>query len=111
MELTTREEGRVTILTVRGDLVIGDPETTFKKTVTRLLENGSVNLLVDLAGVNFLDSSGLGALVRALTNSQKEGGQTKLLHPGPQVRKLLQMTKLDSVFELHEDLEKAVSSF
>ena len=111
MELTTREEGRVTILTVRGDLVIGDPEATFKKTITRLLEDGSVNLIVDLAGVNFLDSSGLGALVRALTNSQKEGGQTKLLHAGPQVRKLLQMTKLDSVFELHDDLEKAVSSF
>ncbi len=111
MELTTREEGRVTILTVRGDLVIGEAESTFKKTVIRLLEDGSVNLLVDLERVGFLDSSGLGALVRALTNSQKEGGQTKLLHAGPQVRKLLEMTKLDSVFELHDDLEKAVSSF
>jgi anti-sigma B factor antagonist len=111
MELTTREEGRVTILTVHGDLVIGEPESTFKRTVTRLLEDGSVNLLVDLERVGFLDSSGLGALVRALTNSQKEGGQTKLLHAGPQVRKLLEMTKLDSVFELHDDLEKAVSSF
>ena len=111
MELTTREDGRVTILTVNGDLVIGDPESTFKKTVTRLLEEGKVYLLVDLQGVGFLDSSGLGALVRALTNSQKEGGQTKLLHPGTQIRKLLEMTKLDSVFELHEDLEKAVSSF
>jgi anti-sigma B factor antagonist len=111
MELTTREEGRVTILTVQGDLVIGEPESTFKRTVTRLLEDGSVNLLVDLGRVGFLDSSGLGALVRALTNSQKEGGQTKLLHAGPQVRKLLEMTKLDSVFELHDDLEKAVSSF
>ncbi len=111
MELTTREDGRVTILTVNGDLVIGDPESTFKKMVTRLLEEGKVYLLVDLRGVGFLDSSGLGALVRALTNSQKEGGQTKLLHAGPQVRKLLEMTKLDSVFEIHEDLERAVSSF
>lgn len=111
MELTTREEGRVTIVTVHGDLVIGEPESTFKKTVTRLLEEGNVNLLVDLERVGFLDSSGLGALVRALTNSQKEGGQTKLLRPGPQVRKLLEMTKLDSVFELHDDLEQAVSSF
>ena len=111
MELTTREDGRVTILTVNGDLVIGDPESTFKKTITRLLEDGRVNLLVDLKGVAFLDSSGLGALVRALTNSQKEGGQTKLLHAGPQIRKLLEMTKLDSVFEIHDDLEKAVSSF
>ena len=111
MELATREDGGVTILTVTGDLVIGDAETNFKKTITRLLEEGRVNLLVDLSAVGFLDSSGLGALVRALTNSQKEGGQTKLLHAGPQVRKLLQMTKLDSVFEIHEDMEAAVSSF
>ena len=70
-----------------GDLVIGESESLFKKTVTRLLEEGKVNLLVDMRRVSFLDSSGLGALVRALTNSQKEGGQTKLLGrrpPGPE---------------------------
>jgi anti-sigma B factor antagonist len=111
MNLKTAEDGRVTILTIDGDLVIGEPESTFKRTVIRLLEEGKVNLLVDLRGVGFLDSSGLGALVRALTSAQKEGGQTKLLHAGPQIRKLLEMTKLDSVFELHEDQETAVSSF
>ena len=111
MELKSREDGDITILTVNGNLVIGEPETTFKKTVTQLLEEGRVNLLVDMSSVGFLDSSGLGALVRALTQTQKEGGQTKLLNAGPQVRKLLQMTKLDSVFELHSDLETAVSSF
>ncbi len=111
MELTTSVDGDITILTVTGDLVIGEPETTFKKAVTALLEQGRVNFLVDLSGVGFLDSSGLGALVRALTMAQKEGGQTKLLNAGPQVRKLLQMTKLDSVFEIHSDLEAAVSSF
>jgi len=111
MELTTRDDGDITILTVTGDLVIGEPETAFKKTVTRLLEEGRVNFLVDLSAVGFLDSSGLGALVRALTQSQKEGGQTKLLNAGPQIRKLLQMTKLDSVFEIHNDMEAAVSSF
>jgi anti-sigma B factor antagonist len=111
MELDIRDDGGVTIITVRGDLVIGDAETSFKKAVTRLLEEGRVNLLIDLSSVGFLDSSGLGALVRALTNTQKEGGQTKLLNAGPQIRKLLQMTKLDSVFEIHEDMEGAVSSF
>ncbi len=111
MDLATREDGGVTIITVTGDLVIGDAESNFKKAVTRLLEEGRVNLLIDLSAVGFLDSSGLGALVRALTNSQKEGGQTKLLNAGPQIRKLLQMTKLDSVFEIHEDMEAAVSSF
>ena len=111
MNLKTTEDGQVTILTLDGDLVIGEPESTFKRTVTRLIEEGKVHLLVDLKGVGFLDSSGLGALVRALTSAQKEGGQTKLLHAGPQIRKLLEMTKLDSVFELHEDRETAVSSF
>ena len=111
MNLTTREDGRVTVLTVQGDLTIGDAETSFKRTVMRLLEEGRVNLLVDLSGVGFLDSSGLGALVRALTNSQKEGGTTKLLSAGPQVRKVLTMTNLDSVFEMHDNLETAVSSF
>lgn len=111
MDLETRDDGEVTIITVAGDLVIGDAETNFKKTVTRLLEEGRVNLLIDLSGVGFLDSSGLGALVRALTNSQKEGGSAKLLKAGPQIRKLLQMTKLDSVFEIHEDMETALSSF
>ncbi|HZI65545.1 MAG TPA: STAS domain-containing protein [Thermoanaerobaculia bacterium] len=111
MDLKTTENDRVTILTLNGDLVIGEAESTFKKTVTRLLEEGKVQLLVDLKGVGFLDSSGLGALVRALTNSQKEGGQTKLVHAGPQIRKLLEMTKLDSVFELHDDLSTAISSF
>ena len=111
MQLSTREEGHITILTVDGDLVIGEPETLFKKTVARLLEQGHSNLLVDLSNVRFLDSSGLGALVRAMTTSQNEGGQTKLLGAGPQVRKLLEMTKLDSVFELFDDLETAAASF
>jgi anti-sigma B factor antagonist len=111
MNLATKDDGRVTILTLDGDLVIGESETLFKKTVIHLLEEGKVNLLVDLRRVNFLDSSGLGALVRALTNSQKEGGQTKLLGAGPQVKKLLEMTKLDSVFENFTDMETAVSSF
>jgi anti-sigma B factor antagonist len=111
MQLTTREDGRVTIVTVGGDLVIGEPEATFKKTVTRLIEEGRVNLLVDLKEVGFLDSSGLGALVRAMTLSQKEGGQTKLLRVGPQVRKLLEMTKLDSVFEIYDDPDRALASF
>ncbi|MGH9363978.1 MAG: STAS domain-containing protein [Thermoanaerobaculia bacterium] len=111
MNLTTREDGRVTVLIVQGNLVIGEAEAAFKRKVLGLLEEGRVNLLVDLSGVGFLDSSGLGALVRALTNSQKEGGTAKLFGAGPQIRKLLTMTNLDSVFEMHDDLETAIGSF
>jgi anti-sigma B factor antagonist len=111
MDLSTRDDGSVTILGVSGDLVIGEPEASFKKAVTRLLEQGKIRLLVDLSRTTFVDSSGLGALVRALTLAQKDGGATKLYGAGPQIRKLLEMTKLDSVFEMHDDLETAVSSF
>jgi anti-anti-sigma factor len=111
MNLDLREDGRVTILTLSGDLGIGDSENLFKKTVARLVEEGKVHLLIDCTGLRFVDSTGLGALVRALTSSQNEGGQTKLLGVGPHLRKLLEMTRLDSVFEIHTDREQAVSSF
>ncbi len=111
MDLDLHEDGRVTILTLKGDLGIGDAETLFKRTVSRLLEEGKVHLLVDCTGLRFVDSTGLGALVRALTTSQNEGGQTKLLGVGPHMRKLLEMTRLDSVFEIFDNREQAVSSF
>ena len=111
LDLSTREDGRVTIVTVGGDLVIGDAEAAFKKAVARLIEEGRTHLLVDLHDVRFVDSSGLGALVRAMTTTQREGGQTKLVGVGPQIRKLLELTRLDSVFEIHDDVEAAVSSF
>jgi len=111
MEISIREDGRVSIVSLAGDLVIGESEASFKRSVTRLLEEGKVNLLIDCGSLGLVDSTGLGALVRTLTTSQKEGGQTKLLAPGPNLKKLLEMTQLDSVFEIHQDLEEAVASF
>lgn len=111
MELTIREDGRVTIVSVSGDLVIGEPEAAFKKEILRLLEQGKVDLLIDCTSLRIVDSTGLGALVRAMTTSQNEGGQTKLLKVGPQLKRLLELTRLDSVFETFDDPEKAVSSF
>lgn len=111
MQLDARDDGRVTILTVDGDLVIGEPETVFKRTVTLLVEQGKVRILVDCTRLRSIDSSGLGALVRALTTTQNEGGQTKLLGVGPRLRKVLELTGLASVFETHTDLETAVTSF
>ena len=111
MELNLTEDGRVTIVSLKGDLTIGDAESQFKKAVALLLEQGNVNLLIDCSTLRMVDSTGLGALVRALTTSQNEGGQTKLLKVGPHLRKLLEMTQLHSVFEMFEDREEAVSSF
>jgi anti-sigma B factor antagonist len=111
MNMNVRDDGRVTIIAVEGDLVIGEPEAAFKKTVNRLLEEGKVQILIDCTGLKTVDSSGLGALVRALTTTQNEGGQTKLLGVGPRLLKLLELTALGSVFEIHTDREAAVGSF
>ncbi len=111
MELKIQEDGRVTVVSVSGDLVIGEPETQFKKAIACLLEEGKVDLLIDCSGLRFVDSTGLGALVRALTTAQNEGGRTKLFGVGPHLRKLLELTKLDAVFETFDDREQAVSSF
>jgi anti-sigma B factor antagonist len=111
MDLSTTQDGRVTIVTVKGDLVIGEPEAAFKKRIIALLEEGQVDLLIDCSGLRIVDSTGLGALVRALTTSQNEGGRTKLLGVGPHLKKLLEVTKLDSVFEMFDNREQAVASF
>jgi anti-sigma B factor antagonist len=111
MELALYEDGSVTVVTLSGDLVIGDAEALFKKTVSRLLEEGKVRLVVDCMGLRYVDSSGLGALVRALTTSQQEGGGTRLLGVRSSLRKLLELTKLDSVFEMFDSREQALSSF
>ncbi len=111
MQLSVRDDGRVTIISIDGDLVIGEPEAAFKKTVAGLLEQGKVFLLIDCSTAGIVDSSGLGAIVRALSSSQSEGGKAKLLGVRPRLAKLLGLTGLTAVFEIHDDLEKAVASF
>lgn len=111
MNIETADQGRVTVVSVEGDLILGPPEVKFKETIEQLLGNGHVDLLVDLGRVSYVDSSGLGALVRALSETNKEGGQTKLLNVGPRLRKLLEITKLNSIFEIYDDREQAVASF
>lgn len=111
MQLSIEEDGRVTVVSVSGDLVIGDSEVAFKKEILRLLEAGKVDMVIDCSALRSVDSTGLGALVRALTESQRGGGQTKLASVGPQLKRLLELTRLDSVFETYDDRAKALVSF
>ncbi len=111
LKIETRQDGLVTILVLSGDLVIGEAETAFKRIASECLEDGRADLLLDCAELKMVDSTGLGVLVRMLTTSQNNGGQTKLLRPGSHLRRLLKMTQLDSVFECFDDAEAGVASF
>ena len=111
MELKLSEEGRATVIALKGDLTIGEAEALFKKTVITLLAEGKTRILIDCTELRVVDSTGLGALVRALTTAQAAGGSTKLHSVGPHLRKLLEMTQLHSVFDMFESRDEAVASF
>ena len=111
MKIDVREEDRVTVVALEGDFVIGEPETLYRETLTGLLGAGKVRILVDCGRLRTVDSTGLGSLVRTLTLTQRQGGQTKLLDVGPRLMKLLELTALAAVFEIHSDRAAALASF
>jgi anti-sigma B factor antagonist len=81
------------------------------ETVRELTKKGQKKILLNLAGVTYVDSSGVGQLVGALTTARNQGGEMKLLKPSIQVLDLLKTTKLDNVFDIQEDEGAAIQSF
>jgi anti-sigma B factor antagonist len=110
LSLDTREVGRVTIVRCNGRIVAGNASDSLRTHVTWLLRDRR-SIVLDLGEVGFIDSSGLGTIVRALTTTRQARGDLKLCNvPGP-VRKVLEMTHLTTMFETHESEEKAVAAF
>lgn len=111
MIINVRKVGRVTILDLKGQLVLGDPVQSFRDSVQDLLEAGSKNLAVNLADVKLVDSSGIGALVRVFATATRSGGKCTFFAPSKLVRQSLIMVCLDSVLELAEDEQSALALF
>ena len=111
MKVDVHDEDRVTVISLEGDFVIGEPEALYRETLNGVLEAGRVRVLVDCSRLRTVDSTGLGSLVRTLTLTQRQGGQTKLLGVGPRLLKLLELTALAAVFEMHTDRAEALASF
>jgi anti-sigma B factor antagonist len=113
-----RQAGDVTILDLSGRLSLGE-EVAFGPgsgvvlgdTVRELTKKGQKKFVLNLAGVTYVDSSGVGQLVGALTTSRNQGGDTKLLNPPSQILDLLRITKLDTAFDIHNDEATAIQSF
>ena len=91
--------------------MLGDGSALLRKTVRQLLEDDRTKILINLADVNYIDSSGIGELVHAYTSVKTRGGELKLLHLNKKVRDLLQITKLYTVFDVYSDEAAAVLSF
>jgi anti-sigma B factor antagonist len=111
MKATTRQVDSITVIDVSGRITLGEGCTQLRQLIRDLLGKGSKQILVNLADVTYIDSSGIGELVSAFTAVSNQGGQLKLLNLTKKVHDLLQITKLYTVFDVHDDEAKAISSF
>ena len=111
MTASTRIVDGVTIVDLRGRLIMGEESVGLRDLVRNLANEGKKKILLNLRGVNYIDSSGLGELVAAFTSVRKQGGELKLLNLTKRVHDLLQITKLYTVFEITDDEAASLKSF
>ena len=112
VNLSTRQVGDVSVLDVTGRITLGEEGSgKLRKALQDLLKDGKKKILLNLGDVNYIDSSGIGELVRAFTTVRKGGGDLKLLNLTKKVHDLLQITKLYTVFDVKDDEAAAVKSF
>jgi anti-sigma B factor antagonist len=103
--------GDVALLDLRGRLTLGPETVALRSKITELLDAGQTRILLNLGEVTYIDSVGLSSLVAGYTSTRKHGGSLKLLHLPRDVRQLLQITRLSTVFEIFENVDAAVQSF
>ena len=111
VKLTTREKGGVTIIDVNGKLTLGEGTGALRTKIRELADGGSKRIVLNMADVAYMDSSGLGELIGAHTTVVTAGGEIKLLNLAKRVHDLMELTKLYTVFESFEDEGAAVDSF
>jgi len=109
--IKTREAGDVSIVEVTGRVTLGEATGKLRETVRELINKGRKYIILNLAGVEYMDSAGLGELVGAYTTVTNNGGQLKLVGVGGRTLDLLQVTKLLTVFECYDDEATAARSF
>jgi anti-sigma B factor antagonist len=109
--VTSRQKDDVTIVEVSGKLIRRGSCASLREMICDLAQNGRKRILLYLAGVTHIDSSGMGELVAAYTTLADAGGQMKFLSVGLRMRHLLRITSLDTVFEIYDDETAALRSF
>lgn len=111
VKLSTRQVGDVSVLDVSGRITLGEGSSALRDTLRDLMSKGHKKILLNLGEVSYIDSSGIGELVSGFTTVANQGGQLKLLGLTKRVKDLLQITKLYTVFDVHDDEASAVRAF
>jgi anti-sigma B factor antagonist len=110
MQTATRQVADITIVDVVGRITLGEGNVMLREMVREMLEKGNKKILLNLQGVGYVDSSGIGELVRTYTTVRNQGGQLKLFNLSNVVHDLLQITKLYAVFDIQADEAGAIQS-
>lgn len=111
VKLNTRKVGDVTVIDVSGRITLGEGSSALRDALRDLITQGDKKILLNLSDVSYIDSSGIGELVSGFTSVANAGGTLKLLGLTKRVKDLLQITKLYTVFDVHEEEAHAVRSF
>jgi len=111
IKISTREKEGVTIVDISGQITLGEETGKLRQTVRDLVAAGKKKIVLNLADVHYIDSSGVGELVGSYTTVHNDGGQLKLLNLTRKVHDVLQVTKLYTVFDVKDDEFTAVKSF
>jgi anti-sigma B factor antagonist len=108
---TTREVGDVTVIDMDGRITLGEGSALLRDLIRENLARGRKKIVLNLAGIVYIDSTGLGELVSGYRLIKSEGGEIKLLNLNKKVTDLLQITRLYTVFDIHNQETQAVTSF
>jgi len=111
LDVKERQAGDVTILDMNGEVRIGEGSIALRDAVRNLADAGNKKILLNLAGVRYIDSSGIGELIANYTTVSRQGGQLKLLNLTDRIQNLLVITKLLTVFDAYENEGEALKSF
>ena len=111
VKLNTRQVGDVSVVDVAGRITLGEGSSALRDALRDMINKNQKKILLNLGEVNYIDSSGIGELVSGFTTVTNSGGNLKLLNLNKRVKDLLQITKLYTVFDVHEDEAGAIRSF
>ncbi len=111
MKAVVRKIGNVSVVDIAGKITIGEGDVVLRETVSELLDAGETRILLNLEKVKYMDSAGIGELVACYKRAKENEGTVKLLNPSGKVYDLLQLTKLEEVFDTFRDEGEALTSF
>ena len=111
MKANARHHGKVTVVDLSGKITIGDGDIKLRQAVNALLDEGRKNIILNLGGVSYMDSAGIGELVACHKRAVEKGGVIKILKPNEKLLDLFTITKLIEIFDIYDNEKDALKSF